>query len=413
MGTALKAPHAQNPREELEINMKLRMTTPDGTRDLLYSEADLYEDVTKKLAEIYESAGFSRIATPSIENYDLIASVNPSIKQESIYKLTDNTGHLIAIRPDNTTPIARVVATKLRNATPPLKLYYNQNIFRINSDYSGKRNEILQSGIELIGASGIKSDLLCITTALDALKCFGLKFKLEIGHVGFFNALIAEMNLSEEEIMTVRSFVEAKNFVSLNMFDENLKNDTIRALPLLYGNEEVFESALKLSGNNPDAIAALNYVRELYELLKSAGYADDIMIDMGMVHKFDYYTGTVFRGYIDNAGEPVLKGGRYDKLLSQFGNDMPATGFAINICAAVDSLIKSEQLKDKTPCDAIIHFDAVTFDKAVEMKKQLLCEGIRCELSVFDTIGETQGYAEKLGIGKVIDLSLREECEGK
>jgi len=384
---------------------KLNKTIPEGTRDLLYSEADLYERLTSDFSKIYESAGFSRICTPSIENYDLITAVNRSIKQENIYKLTDNTGHLLVIRPDNTTPIARVVATKLKNAPMPQKLYYNQHIYRINSENSGKRNEILQSGIELVGAGGLKSDLLCIMTALETLKSLNLKFKLEIGHVGYFNALISEMNLSDDEAMTVRSYVEAKNFVSLNMFDKNLQNDVIRKLPLLYGSEEVFAEAEKLANENEDEIAALNYVRELFTLLQAAGYGDCIMVDMGMVHKFDYYTGAVFRGYIDNAGEPVLKGGRYDQLLDTFDFDAPATGFAINVCAVADSLIKSGQLPEMRRADVLVHYDECSFCEAIQMKEKLTRSGKICELSVFETTAEAQEYAKTMKIGELIDLT--------
>lgn len=389
---------------------KLNLTIPEGTRDLLYREARLYDAVCADFNRIYESAGFSRISTPTVENYDLFTKVNPSLKEENIYKLTDNTGHLLVIRPDNTTPIARVVATKLKSAPLPQKLYYNQHIYRVNSDYSGMRNEVLQSGIELVGASGIKSDLLCIMTALDTLRSLGLNFKLEIGHVGYFNALISRMSLTDDEVMTVRSFVEAKNFVSLGMFDKNLQNDVIRELPLLYGNEEVFERAEALAGDNTDALAALDYVRSLYSALCAAGYADYIMVDMSMVHKFDYYTGTVMRGYIDRAGEPVLKGGRYDKLLCQFDYDVPATGFAINVCAVCDALIKSGKLGENKPSDAVVFYDKDSLGAAIKLKDDYAEGGRVCELSVFDTFEETEAYAKAMNIDKVIDLT-KEDAE--
>lgn len=384
---------------------KLDKTIPEGTRDLLYGEARLYDTITKKFDAVYENAGFSRICTPAVENYDLFCEVNRSLKQENIYKLIDNTGKLLVIRPDNTTPIARVVATKLKNSPLPQKLYYDQHIYRVNGDYSGMRNEVLQSGIELVGAGGLKGDLLCIVTALEALKTLGLDFKLEIGHVGYFNALIGDMDLSEDEVMTVRSFVEAKNFVSLNMFDKNLQNDVIRKLPLLYGNEEVFEKAEALAAGNTEALAVLDYVKALYTALCDAGYGQYIMVDMGMVHKFDYYTGTVIRGYIDHAGEPVLKGGRYDKLLEKFDYDVPATGFAINVCAAADALIKSGRMPKQSVSDAVVFYSAATLKAAIESKNAYAEKGLVCELSAFDTLEATKEYARAIGIKEVIDVT--------
>lgn len=387
--------------------MKLNKTIPEGTRDLLYREAELYDRISSDFSKIYEAAGFSLISTPAVENYDLFMTVNRSLQQENLYKLTDNTGKLLVIRPDNTTPIARVVATKLKGAPLPQKLYYNQNIYRINSENSGMRNEVLQSGIELVGDGGIKSDLLCIITALEILKSIGLDFKLEIGHVGYFNALISDMKLEGEEADAVRAFVEDKNFVSLNMFDENFKNETIRRLPLLYGSGEVFAEAEALASGNEAALSALSYVKTLYDTLNDAGYGKYITVDMSMVHKFDYYTGTVMRGYIDCAGEAILTGGRYDKLLEKFDYDIPATGFAVNVCAVANALIKSGKLPEGRPADAVIHYTPDSIGAAVELMRSYREGGKICELSVFDTLSETEEYAKKMNIDKVIDLSSK------
>ena len=205
--------------------------------------------------------------------------------------------------------------------------------------------------------------------------------------------------------MDVRSFVEAKNFVSLNMFDKNLQNDVIRKLPLLYGNEEVFAEAETLAGDNAEALAALDYVRELYTTLCGAGYGEYIMVDMSMVHKFDYYTGTVIRGYIDHAGEPVLKGGRYDKLLEKFDYDVPATGFAINVCAVADALIKSGKLPAEKHSYAVIFYDTDSLNAAIELMNSYRERGLTCELSAFETLAETEEYAKAMNIETVIDLT--------
>ncbi len=385
--------------------MKFNMTIPEGTRDHLYGEAELYENLTRRFGAVYESAGCKRISTPAIENYDMFAAVNRSMKEEAVYKLTENTGRLLVLRPDNTTPIARVAATKLKGETLPLKLYYDQPIYRINSDFSGMRSEVVQSGIEVLGASGVKSDLECILTALEALETIGLDYKLEIGHVGYFNALISGMELTDDEALAVRSYVEAKNYVSLNMFDKIFSLEVIRKLPLLYGGVEVFEEAQTLADGNDEAIAALNYVRSLYDALCAAGYGEHIMVDMSMVHKFDYYTGTVIRGYLDRAGEPVLKGGRYDKLLCKFGYDVPATGFAINVCAVADALVKSGRMPERKASDVVIHYDTDSLNEALELKKKYNTEGYVCELTVFDKLADTESYAKSTGIKKVIDLS--------
>lgn len=382
---------------------KLDITIPEGTRDLLFAEADLYQRLTQRFTAIYEQSGFSRVETPTIENYDLISTVNSSIKQENMYKLTDNTGKLMALRPDNTTPIARVAATKLRNAGLPQKLFYNQKIYRINGDYSGKRNEILQSGIELIGAPGLKADILCIMTALEALKSLGLKYKLEIGHAGFFNSIINSVGLNDEDNAELRKTVEEKRFVRFEKQSEC--EDRIRKLPQLFGGAEIFEKAYETAEGIPEAEKSLEYVKTLYNLLADAGYSEQIMIDLDIVPKLDYYTGILFRGYIDNAGEPVLNGGRYDKLLSTFGYDAPATGFAINVCAVADALQKNRMMLDSKTPDVIVHFDENNFREAIGRKKWYNEQGLICELSTFDDIAETNKYAKAMNIKKVENLT--------
>lgn len=381
------------------------ITIPEGTRDLLFAEADLYQRLEQKFTAIFEKAGFDRVETPTIENYGLISTVNRSIRQENMYKLTDNTGKLMALRPDNTTPIARVAATKLRNSGLPQKLFYNQNIYRINSDYSGKRNEILQSGIELIGAPGLKADLLCITTALESLRSLGLKYKLEIGHAGFFNSLLNSYGLSDEDDAKLRGYIETKRYVKDQGKRSGLPDERLRKLPQLFGGAEIFTDAETVAAGNDEACAALEYVKKLYNLLIAAGYEEYIMIDLDIVPKFDYYTGVLFRGYIDNAGEPILKGGRYDKLLATFGYDVPATGFAINVCAAADALIKTEKVLTEKTADVILHYDENSFKKAIERKKWYNEQGLVCELSTFDNIEETNNYANRMNIKKVENLT--------
>ena len=390
---------------------KLDITIPEGTRDLLFAEAELYRRLEQKFTEIYKQSGFSRVDTPTIENYDLIATVNSSIKQENMYKLTDNTGRLMALRPDNTTPMARVVATKLQNAGLPQKLYYNQNIYRINGDYSGKRNQILQSGIELIGAPGLKGDLLCIMTALESLKSLGLKYKLEIGHAGFFNSIIDSYGLSDEKDAELRKIVDAKRYVKYQSGNSGEFDDRIRKLPQLFGGAEIFDKAHEVSAGISEAENALKYVEKLYKILVDAGYGEYIMLDLDIVPKFDYYTGVLFRGYIDQAGEPVLKGGRYDKLLSTFGYDVPATGFAINLCAAADALMKSGMMLDPRPTDVIVHYDENSFEKAVSRKKWYNEQGLICELSVFDSIEKTNNYAKRMNIKKVEIINSEMEAK--
>ncbi len=371
---------------------------PDGTRDIIFDEAELYNAITEKLTKVYRADGFERVITPQLEYYDAFDYAGQSLAQEEMYKLTDTNGRLVVLRADNTTPVARVIATRLRSMKPPYKLFYNQNVYRINSDYSGRRSEIMQSGVEFAGIGGTKCDLMCITTAIKALRSLGIAFKLEIGHAGFCDALIEEMNLTEEQNEAVREYINAKNTLSLNFLKTDSDFSKIKQLPRLYGDSEVFERASKLAGENKRAQDSLENVREIYNALTDAGYGDDIMIDLGSAQSMEYYTGIVFKGYMEGIGEPVLSGGRYDNLIKSFDFDIPATGFAINVCLAADAMIKSGNAmvsESKAQKSCFIHFCKNKFKQAMELQEKMTADGTVAHMSYFDSLEESELYAKE------------------
>ncbi len=375
-------------------NMNFNLNIPNGTRDLLFSEVKTYEAVSRSLSDIYERGGFQPVMTPAVEYYDVF-DCDKSIKPESMYKLSDMNGRLIVFRADNTLPMVRVAATKLRHENMPLRLCYNQSIYRIANGYSGRRSEILQSGVEIIGDTGVRGDLVCASTAIEALSSLGADFKLEIGNVGFYNELISELNLSESESAELRTNVEHKNLGKIAEYGK------IASIPLLYGGREVLEKAAAIAGDNKAALDAVNYVGNIYDTLVSSGAGDHVIIDMGLVHEIDYYTGLVFRGYMDGAGEPVLAGGRYDSLSSCFGLDAPATGFAVNVSLAADTMIRKNGLSERITPVYLVHFDPENFDAAEKFVRENAESGIICELSMYDSYEKSVEYAAMRSIRKI------------
>ncbi len=384
----------------------LNINLPTGTRDIVFDEADLYTEIESRLTGVFKKNGFREIRTPAIEYYDVYDYEPKAIEQDSMYKLTDIGGRLMVMRPDNTMPASRLISTKLRGETLPQKLYYNQSVYKINKGDSGRRSEIIQSGVELIGAGGILGDLACISLALESLRAIGLPFKVEIGHVGYFNSLLDELDLDADERKIVRGYVDAKNSVSLNLMNKMSSFDKIRKIPLLYGGEEVFAQAEALADGNVAALEALGYVKKLYSMLVDAGYGDCIMVDLGIVHKIDYYTGVVFGGYIEGAGEPVLRGGRYDNMLDNFEYHAPATGFGVNVCLVADAMNMADKgVKNDRSNDVVIHFTAESFTAAEKLKKELDASGTSAEYSCFESVCDTVKYARERGIGRVAEVT--------
>ena len=382
---------------------KNNRNVPDGTRDIIFEEERLKKEIGRRLADVYESAGFDCVSTPAIEYFDVFDYPGQSIGQEEMFKLTDPSGRLIVLRADNTTPVARIAATKLKNSVLPLKIYYTQDVWRIMRGYSGRRSEFTQSGAELIGAPGLKGDLICLSCAIDALAALGVEYKLELGCVGYYSAIVDSLELSDEDKADVLRWIDAKNSVSLSSMSQRVDDaegfDRVRSLPLLYGGADVFSEAEKLADGNAKALDALSYLKRLYDALCEAGYSDRVIIDLGMVHSIDYYTGVVFTGYISGAGEPVLTGGRYDNLISNFGGAaVPATGFAINLSLVCDALKSRSGSTAKKSADILIHFDPEDFSAARKFALSESRSGKHAELSPMETPEETSAYARRAGI---------------
>lgn len=385
------------------------LITPEGTRDLLFDECLSRRAVEDKFARIFKTRGYSEVVTTGIEFYDVFNKGSRTVPQEQLYKMVDSKGRLIAMRPDSTIPIARLVATRLKDAKMPLRLYYIQTMYENNALLKGHSDEVVQAGIELIGSDSRKADFEVLSAAMETLTAFEEdKFRLEIGTIGFFKELILKLNVDEQTEEQIRYFILNKNYPALNdLLDEIGDSDAARALkqlPRLFGGEEVFERASKLfSDEKTDKI--LSDLKYVYNSLSMLGYEGKIIVDLGTVNRIDYYTGIVFRGYLEGLGEPVLLGGRYNKLISEFGFDAAATGFGINVNAVSSLLLKSENApKTKVP-DAIVFGENENIIKAVAYSNALAKSGITVENSLFDTLEETKEYAVQKGIKKLYVVS--------
>ncbi|MFR2562170.1 MAG: ATP phosphoribosyltransferase regulatory subunit [Anaeromassilibacillus sp.] len=268
------------------------------------------------------------------------------ISQETMYKMSDRHGRLMVMRPDSTIPIARLTATRLQTLPKPVRLYYNQKIYRSNPGLTGRNNEATQTGIELLGAPGRRADLEVIVTAVEALSRCVPNFRLELGHAGFFRALAAQLPIGDDLREDIRSTIESKNYAALNTILDQLENsrpvDAMRRLPRLFGGEEVFAQAAPLCSDETSS-KTLAYLHELYQALVELGLGDRMIVDLGLVQRNDYYTGVIFSAYVENVGDAVLLGGRYDKLLAQFDTPMPAVGFGVNVDGLAELLLKQEK----------------------------------------------------------------------
>lgn len=383
---------------------KYHKITPEGIRDYLFEECLIHHHVEHRLEEVYQNRGFRQVVTPGLEFYDVFDPERSGIPSETMYKLTDRKGRLLVLRPDSTLPIARLTATRLQGQEKPLRLFYTQQVYRNHPGLSGHADEIMQSGVELLGAGGHRADLEILVTAIEALSACVPDFRIELGHAGFFGAIVAEMQLSEELQEDIRNDIETKNYPALDQvlgtLPESRESDALRVLPRLFGREEIFEKAAGL-GLSDRAMQPIRYLQGLYGMLTQLRLSDRVMVDLGLVQRNDYYTGIVFSAYVPQAGESVLTGGRYDHLLALYGTPMPAIGFAANVDVLADVVAQQGKKIEQLPPQILVHGEDGYEIQALDYAARLTERGISCEASVCDTREQAIRYAAARGIAQV------------
>jgi ATP phosphoribosyltransferase regulatory subunit len=304
------------------------LITPEGTRDLLFEECTARREIENKLMSLFREHDYHEVITPFVEFHDVFDLPERSFNTESMYKLTDFKGRLMVIRPDSTLPIIRLAETRLKDEPRPLKLCYNQTIYRVNPKESGRDDEIAQCGVEIIVENneiGEKSIEDALNLAADAIKTVGKDYRFEIGSCFFFEALVKDLDISDSEKETVRKYVQEKNVPELLSMDIP---DVFAKLPKLFGGKEVFGAAKELfsSQKNTEALVHLEALENVYNILSEKD-SDRITVDLGLTNTRGYYTGMLFNGYVEDFGKPILSGGVY------YVNNTYAMGFAVNVSA--------------------------------------------------------------------------------
>lgn len=349
--------------------------TPVGTKDLLFQECKAQRKIENILRQKFEEKAYHEVITPGFEFYDVFSSNSMYFPQENMYKMVDNNGRLLVMRPDSTIPIARLTATKLKGHALPIRLFYGQKVYRNQPELRGKNTEIMQMGIELIGSATFEADMEALTTGIEALSaCSNSEFRIEIGHIGIFKLLMNNLEATQEEKATIHTLILSKNYAALSdeleKFPAIKTVEILREIPKLFGGRESLETARALFQGYDDRIMEmLSYLEKIYENLVALKFDEKVIIDFGLVNQAEYYSALIFRGYIESAGEPVLSGGRYDDLFKDFGEDLPATGFAINVDQLAINLLKETGIREKEAADREKGKGSFTADENSKDKK--------------------------------------------
>lgn len=309
--------------------------TPEGVRDIYNEECEKKLELQDRLHKALKRHGYHSIQTPTFEFFDIFGKEVGTIPSSELYKFFDREGNTLVLRPDITPSIARSAAKYFMDEDMPIRLSYMGNTFINNHSYQGRLKESTQLGAELIGDDTVDADAEMIAMAIDALKSSGLKdFQISVGHVEFFRGLMEAAGLSEEQEEVIRELIANKNFFGVEeeisdcSMNQNLK-ELFGMLGTIYDNAASFEEAKTYAADYPRVYKAIRRLEDLEAVLKIYGVDKYVTYEFGMLSSYHYYTGVIFAGYTYGSGEPVVKGGRYDKLLTYFGKDAASIGFAI------------------------------------------------------------------------------------
>lgn len=387
--------------------------TPEGVRDIYNTECAVKLLLQNNLHQVLELYGFRDIQTPSFEFFDIFNQERGTVASKDMYKLFDKEGNTMVLRPDITPSIARCVAKYYKDEELPIRLCYIGNTYINSSAYQGKLKEVTQLGAELVNDDSVDADAEMLAITIECLLKSGLKeFQLELGNADFLKALIKEAGFEDrEDIVKLGDLIENKNMfgmeeIIMNRGMSKELEEMFLKLPELFGSLEILEYA-KGHINNARALKAINRLEKLYDIMKEYGFEKYISFDLGMLSKYDYYTGIIFRAYTYKTGEPIVTGGRYDNLVGQFGKNCPAIGLAIVIDNLLLALSRQKLLPKIEANDTLILYTAENRKTAIDLAGYFRKEGNNVVLQLSKegySLDDYFVYLKNMNIGGLLSI---------
>ncbi|MFZ0975776.1 MAG: ATP phosphoribosyltransferase regulatory subunit [Solirubrobacteraceae bacterium] len=302
---------------------------PSGTRDFLPDEMRELRAMTDRIREVFERARYGEVYTPALEFERTFENAN-MLASRPAYRMFDEHGQVLVLRSDMTVPIARLVATRYREAEPPLRFCYFAHAYRGVRPQRGQSREFLQAGVELIGAPAPEGTAEILTILCEALDAAGLQtYRVGLGDASLYPTLLDGLAVDPDRREHILTELVDGDFVGLEREITELGVDPAAAALLLRaprtrGGPEVLQD---LEGPLHTAVTGMRAVHALL----APNVADRIIFDLGLIRSLGYYTGAIFQVYDPAYGVPIGIGGRYDELIGQFGRPLPAVGFALNV----------------------------------------------------------------------------------
>jgi len=333
--------------------MKRFLERPRGTRDFALAEMQHRATIERALQKEFGQWGYQPIETPLLEYAATFAKGLHEGEEERMYRLFDAAGQTLALRPEMTTPVARLAATVLSEEPLPLRLCYSAKTYREQGPLAHEAAEVTQVGVELLGDDSADADAEMIAMMVGGLARLGLsEFRIALGHVGYVSAMLDQVGRNARELLVGalmdRDLVTYERTVrGISSDSESDLSSALLELPHIRGGREALQRArvLAQSGDNAARLAC-DDMFDVWQALCEHGVGRFVQFDLGLYPNHDYYTGVVMEGYVDRLGQRICYGGRYDHLLAKFGRPLPATGCVLHLERLQDAVEVSAPARD-------------------------------------------------------------------
>ncbi len=377
---------------------KSLLHTPEGVRDIYGEEYARKLFIEHKLHETIRLYGYRDIQTPTFEFFDVYSREIGTTPSSQLYKFFDKEGNTLSLRPDFTPSCARCAAKYFMDETGPIRLTYSGNTFLNTSSLQGKRGEVTQMGAELMMEPSVEADAEMICLVADALKNCGLTdFQITVGEVEYFKGICAQAGLDGEVELRLRDFISAKNYFGAQelLEQQKVRKDQAKVLlrlaDMVLGASDLTEAA-RLAQNDR-SLWAVERLEELYRVLQQYGTDKYVSFDLGLLSKYNYYTGVIFKGYTYGVGDAIVTGGRYDSLLSCFGKKGPAIGFMVVVDDLLEALTRQGLAPSLREDGALALYEEGAFPGALRYAQEQRAKGVCVELSPVKDRAEAVRFA--------------------
>jgi ATP phosphoribosyltransferase regulatory subunit len=341
---------------------------------VLPAEAAEREVLVARLGEALAAWGYQRVETPVVERLDTLEAA-AGAPEGTAFRLLDLDGRMLALRPDLTIPIARLVSSRLAEDPGPVRLRYAAEAFREHESLRGQARQFTQVGVELVGVAGPAADAEVIAVLVDALRASGLeRFTVAVGSVEVFSAVVEAAEMPEDWGRAVIAAAHDGNLVEIERLAAEPTvaapaSRALRELPRIRGGREAIQEC-RLAAAGCGCEDALDGLEQTLELLEGACASEPVLVDFSVMRSFDYYTGLVIEAYAPGVGVPLGGGGRYDGVLGRFDAAAPAAGFALGLERLSIALVEQGVTVPVRGLDAVLGGDpAVALATAARLRK--------------------------------------------